>query len=372
MQKKLFYLLIILIFSVINFTFSGVKPDFFVSIISILLFYIIFSLFRRVDIIGILPLITAVSSIIIFSYGIVQKYILFPYYIHSFNSGSILLPENYIERIKTGRIFSIFSLPTVYSYICSILVIILLHMLLKSEKLKKPFWLILILLGIFNLFLAGSFSSVLYITFGTLLYHYFSNLLKKKHIIIFLMSISLLFFSITANRLSEAKKLEPVKLRLSNWNQAVRIISDNPFFGVGLGNYKNIIQKYTRKYEARSIYAHNFILQFSAEVGLFTLLFLLVLLFFYRKKIFQFTTGSVNLYLPLLIITILFNLIDIGIYFFSSAILLTIILSQLYQKKNKPWKISYILLPLISALYLMIFISSQLTSNAEFHLKQKE
>ena len=39
------------------------------------------------------------------------------------------------------------------------------------------------------------------------------------------------------NRNREAKNLEPVKLRLTNWNQAIRMINNNPFFGVGIGNF---------------------------------------------------------------------------------------------------------------------------------------
>ncbi len=372
MFKKIFFIFIVLFIFLLEYSFSIIRVDFIISFLYFFFFFIIFTFLRNYSFKKILPVITGSVSLIIFIYGIVQKYILFPIYLNIFSSGLESLPNAYIERIKTGRIFSIFTLPTQYSFICSILIILIFHYLINSRGVKRVFWTILLLAGFFNLVLSGSFSSVLYIFVGFTMYFYFSGFLKKEYIAPFLMILSLLVFIITGTRFSEAKKLEPIKLRLSNWSQAVRIIKEYPSFGVGMGNYANVIPMYIKSGEARSIYAHNFPLQFIAENGIFVSIFLILILLLNLKKLYSITSESKKIFLPLFSIFILYNLIDIGLYFFSSAIVGVIILSQMYRKENAHNKLVGSVMVIVSILYILISFSSSYTRDGNLLMSQKK
>lgn len=372
MFKKVYLSVFFLFIFILNLSYSSVKSDFFFSFFYFFFFVILFLYLRSFDLGRILPLLTAITSSIIFVYGIVQKYILFPIYLKSFNSGAEFLPKSYIERINTGRIFSIFTLPTLYSFICSILLILIFYFLIKSSKIKKFFWFFLFILGLFNLILTQSFSSILYIFAGFSIYLFSSGSLKKQYLAPFLMVLSLFIFIITGTRFSEAKRLEPVKLRISNWKQSVRMIEDHPYFGVGMGNYKNMISKYIKDDEAKSIYAHNFFLQFVAENGIFLTIFLLFLIIFNLKKWIKTARNPNKILLPIFVIFILYNSIDIGIYFFSSALIGTILLSQMFRSIKPPSRISGIALLLISLIYSSLYISSTYSIDGGLLLNQKK
>jgi O-antigen ligase len=197
-----------------------------------------------------------------------------------------------------------------------------------------------LVLGLINLVLIQSFGGLIYLSVGILIYMFLSGILKFKFLAPILMTL-FLFFSITvALRYSEAKKFEPITLRFSNWVQASRAISSSPFWGVGLGNYESSVSYFTRSYEAKSIYAHNFFLQFFAETGIIIPFFLILLLIFSRKKLIPANPREREtvLYISVFFILLTYNLIDIGFYFFSAGIAAVIVLSQLYPCPAHPEK----------------------------------
>ena len=275
-------------------------------------------------------------AFIIFIYGILQKFVLFPLYLEKLTdmtSEQGVYSQAMIDRIQSGRIFSIFRLPTLYAIICAVFILFIFHYFLKAPVLKSRIsWACLLTLGLFNLVLTQSFGGLVYISAGILTYLLLSGILKFKYLAPILM-ILCLFLSLTiAFRYPEARKMEPVKLRLSNWNQAARAINSSPFPGVGLGNYESTVSYFTLGPEAKSIYAHNFFLQFIAETGIIIPFFLVLLLLFARKKLKPQNPreGEKALYISVFFILLTYNLIDIGFYFFPAGLAGAVVLSQIY------------------------------------------
>lgn len=295
----------------------------------------LFFLLRRFDLSRILRALIAGISSIVFIYGILQKFVLFPIYLNNLKAGGDVYSQAVIARLESGRIFSIFRLPTLYAIICAILILFLFHYFLEARK-HKIAWGLLLVMGLANLVLTQSFGGLIYLSAGIMLYLLLSGILKFKYLAPILM-VLVLFFSITiAFRYSEAKKLEPVTLRLSNWAQAARAVSAAPFWGVGLGNYEAAASYFIRPGEARSVYAHNFFLQFAAETGLLLPLFLGLLLFQARKKLKPPAPRDRRtiLYMSVFCILITYNLIDIGFYFFSAGVTAVVVLSQAYPSRE--------------------------------------
>ncbi len=285
------------------------------------------------------------------------------------DSGISAISKAMRERVESGRIFSIFTLPTLYTFICAVLLLAIFHYLINSKgNGAKIFWIILFLTGIFNLVLTQSFAGILYLLVGFPVYLYLSGRSSLKLLIPLLMTLSVFLFIIIGLRFSEAKKLDPVKLRISNWNQAARMIEARPLFGNGLGNYESKISMFTLPGEARSIYSHNFILQITAEGGLVFILLVLSLIILLRKKLIPEFNKENALYISILFIILLYNLIDIGLYFFSASLLLALVLSQLYRRKAPLPKITVFVTLILMIPQLFIFISSGVRKTGSFHL----
>lgn len=287
----------------------------------------------------------------------------------SLDSGISSISKAMKARIESGRIFSIFSLPTLYTFICVILLLAIFHFLLNSEKTPaKAYWTILFLAGIFNLVLTQSFAGILYLLIGFPIYLHLSGRSNLRFLVPLLMILSVFFFIITGLRFSEAKKLDPLKLRISNWNQAIRIIGTNPLFGIGLGNYESQIAGFTLPGEARSIYSHNFILQITAEGGIIILFLGISLIVLFRKKLIPGLNQENAIYISIISIILLYNLIDIGFYFFSASLLFTLIASQIYRKKSPLPKTAVLATLILLIPQLLIFVSSGMRKSGSFHL----
>ncbi len=372
MTKKIFHIFILLLFITLNFSISSVKIAFAERTLFFLLFYSLFLILRHIDLKRIFLLLTAIISPIIFLYGIVQKYILFPIYLNSMDSGISAYSEAVRARIESGRIFSIFSLPTLYTLICSVLLLAIFHYMISSKRIAlKTFWILLFLAGIFNLVLAQSFAGVLYLVVGFPVYLHFSGKSNLKFLVPFLMLLSMFLFIIIGLRFSEAKKLDPVKLRISNWKQAVRMTGSSPILGVGIGNYEHHISQYILPGEAHSIYSHNFLLQLTSEGGIIALLSLLSLLIIYRKKIIPKINTDNAIYFSILIVIILYNLIDIGFYFFSASLIFILISSQLYKVNTPIPKMATPIAFILIIVQILLFISSGQRRSGSFHLNSR-
>jgi len=333
MKKSGWLLLPAAFFLVVNFAASSIKILFLSRLIYFSFLFLLFLILRRFSLDKILPPIVGGVSVTLFFFGIIQKFVLFPYYLTQLTPGDNFYSRALFTRLKSGRIFSLFALPTLYAIICTILIIFIFHYLLTAKTKKiKVFWALLLAAGLFNLVLTQSFGGLLYFSTGILLYLVLSRILNLRYLVPILMALSLFLFIITALRFSEAKELEPVKLRWSNWAQAGRIIQAAPFWGVGLGNYEAKISSYTLPKEAKSRYAHNFFLQFTAETGLIIPCILLLFILARWKKLKPTDYKEKIVYISVFLVSLLYNTIDIGFYFFSAGIAAVIALSQVYFK----------------------------------------
>ena len=377
MIKSSWYFIPAAFFLLINFLVSSVNVFFFWRLVYFLFFISLFFFLRRFDLNKIIKFSVGGASLIIFFYGIIQKIILFPHYIRTLNPEDNFYSRAIISRVESGRIFSIFSLPALYAIICGIFIIFILHYLISSKN--KIFWGSLLLLGLVNLILTQSFGGLLYLSVGILFYLFMSGILKLKLLAPIVMVISLFFFIVAGLRFSEFKRLEPIKLRVSNWNQSMRIIKTSPLMGIGLGNYEAEISYHVRTGESSSIYSHNFLLQFVSETGLIFSVLILVILFFERKRFKPPDSKNRILYGSAFFILLFYNLLDIGLYFFSAALALIIVLSQIYHNHSdreriqvRGFKPNLVLLLLLGALLTIQNIAAGFQKKGDFLLNQKD
>ena len=362
-------------FFILNFAVSSVKTLFFSRFVYFLFLISLFFFLRRFSLNKILKSTLGGISLIIFGYGIIQKFVLFPYYLKTITPEKDFYIQAVITRIKSGRIFSIFTLPTLYAIVCALLILFILHYLLKSASgTEWVFWSFLLILGLGNLVLTQSFGGTLCLSAGIMLYLILSGIMRLKFLAPAVMILALFFFLITGLRFSEAKKLEPVKLRMSNWTQAARMIGANLYWGQGLGNYESEISNFTYPGEARSIYAHNFFLQFIAESGIFIPFTILVLLFCYRKRLKprDYKKDDKVLYISAFLTLLCYNLIDIGFYFFAAGIAGAICLSQVYPRSSKNLKLNTAVLIFLSVFLLVESISDTFQRRGEYWLNRRD
>ena len=313
----------------LNFSASEVKSLFVVRLVYFLFLLALFFLCARFRLEKILSPICAGIAAILFSYGILQKFILFPWALDRLGSGSSFYSQSMRLRFASGRIFAIFPLPTLYALVCGVLLIFIIHYLYRAHGIGKAFWGILFLLGSCNLVLTQSFGGILFFTAGILFYLFASRIYKIKYLAPLLMVLALVFFVVTALRFSEAQELVPAKLRFANWQQAGRLISSAPLLGVGLGNYETAVPEQVLKGEPASIYAHNFFLQLAAEVGLPLFILLAVISWpILRKSLAGFLRPENVLFSSACILILFFNLFDVGNYFFAAGVSFAVALSQ--------------------------------------------
>ena len=270
-------------------------------------------------------------ALIVFIYGIIQKFYLFPWILGQKGWDQSLYSQGLRVRVASGRIFAIFPLPTLYAMVCGLLLIFIIHYFFKARGWQRIYWFVLLLLGGFNLFLTQSFGGIIFFTVGVLFYLFVARIFKIKYLTPLLMVLALVFFLVTAMRFSEARKLAPLKLRFDNWLQAGRVIAAAPLLGVGLGNYETAVPAYVYPGEPASIYAHNFFLQMAAEIGIFWLLFILLLAMPWLKKNYKkFLQRENALFIALCILILFFNLFDVGNYFFAAGVCFAIAFSQVF------------------------------------------
>ena len=377
MKKDIRVFIAGILFFFVNFSIVSQKARFYEIILTILLLVILFYCFREYDLSNIIRPIIIWTSSIIFIYGLFQKYYIFPSIIKHYTTNDSDFSNAFIERVKTGRIFSIFNLPTLYGIICAILILYIFHYLRenfinKNSNLSKNYLGLLLFTGIYNLVLTQSFGAIIALAIGLFIYLILEQIIGIKYLALIVMATSLIIFIVIGLRYREVKNLEPVKLRLTNWHQAIRMIGNNPFFGVGLGNYATKVSYYTRQGEARSIYTHNFFLQFTAEVGLPLSILLILFIFINRKKIVLIDYKKNKLYIALFAMLLFYNIIDIGFYFIITGIFFSFILSQIYPKQAKNKKLAISLLLICSGLYGLIYLSNNNLTEANIFLNMNK
>jgi tetratricopeptide (TPR) repeat protein len=316
-------------FLLLNFSASEAKGLFFVRLAYFLFLLALFFLCARFRLERILAPISGGMALIVFTYGIIQKFVLFPLVLERIGSGPSFHAQALRTRIASGRVFAIFPLPTLYAMVCGVLLIFIIHYLYRSRGPARLFWALLLFLGAFNLVLTQSFGGIIFFTAGILFYLIVSRVFKAKYLAPLLMVLALVFFLVIALRFSEAREMAPAKLRFANWAQAGRVIASAPALGVGLGNYETAVPAYVFPGEPASIYAHNFFLQMAAEAGLPLFLLLIVVCLPWLKAILpRFLKPENALFASACGLLLFFNLFDVGNFFFAAGISFVVVLSQ--------------------------------------------
>jgi len=297
----------------------------------------VFFLCSRLRLEKILAPISGGIALIVFTYGIVQKFLIFPMILENYRAGPSFYSQALVARASSGRIFSIFPLPTLYAMVCGLLLIFIVHYLHHARGPARIFWGMLLLLGAMNLVLTESFGGILFFTAGILFYLFASRTVRQRILAPLLMVLALVFFLVVALRFSEARELAPAKLRFANWQQAGRVISAAPVLGVGLGNYETTVPPHVKPDEPVSIYAHNFFLQMAAETGLPLLLFLVAIgLAWLKANLPAFLKPENAIFASASVLILLFNVFDIGNYFFAAGVSFAVVFSQVAVLPGKP------------------------------------
>ena len=330
------YLVPAAFFLLLNFSSSEVKGLFFVRLAYFLFLLALFFLCARFRLERILAPISGGIALIVFIYGIIQKFVFFPLILEQVDSGPSFHAQALRARVASGRIFAIFPLPTLYAMVCGLLLIFIIHYLYRARGFARLFWALLLLLGGFNLVLTQSFGGILFFTAGILFYLIASRIFKAKYLALLLMVLALVFFLVTALRFSEAREMTPAKLRFANWAQAGRVIAAAPLLGVGLGNYETAVPAYVYPGEPASIYAHNFFLQMAAEAGLpLFILLIVVCLPLLKKALAGFLRPENALFASACVLILFFNMLDVGNFFFAAGISFVVVFSQLARPDDQ-------------------------------------
>jgi tetratricopeptide (TPR) repeat protein len=313
----------------LNYSASEVKYLFFLRLAYFSLLFFLGVFLSRFRLHKILAPLSGGIALIVFVYGIFQKFFLFPLILGQPGWDQSPYSQALRAKVAAGRIFAIFPLPTLYAMVCGLLLICIIHYFFQARGWQKAYWAGLFLLGGVNLFFTQSFGGIIFFTLGALFYLFVSGVFKFKYLAPLLMVVALLFSLVAGLRFSEARELKPVKLRFANWLQAGRVIAAAPLLGTGLGNYETAVPPQVYPGEPPSIYAHNFFMQMAAETGVPWLLFFLLLAVPWIKKNFRKLLLRDNaLFTSLCILILFFNLFDVGNYFFAAGLCFAIAFSQ--------------------------------------------
>ena len=86
----------------------------------------------------------------------------------------------------------------------------------------------------------------------------------------------------------EQEEESPIKARILRWRGTVEMIKDYPLFGSGPGTYATIFTQYQPPgFGARSFFAHNDYLHFTAELGLFLMAVVVWMIIALYRKAFE-------------------------------------------------------------------------------------
>lgn len=180
-----------------------------------------------------------------------------------------------------------------------------------------------IFLMAFNLYLTKSYGAWLSVG-GVLAFvfwlKYRSLALNKKYLLFPLIIFIVFLFWVGIDKYKQIEKLDErssLASRVMIWKSAGAMIGDNPFFGIGAGNFQNKYLEYQKNFPPYLEWSvpqpHNLFLAFWLEAGLAGLFgFILLLVQFFKdsKKAIMNNRSSGILCLALILYFILHGLVD--------------------------------------------------------------
>lgn len=283
--------------------------------------------------------------------------------------------------LKNRRVSATFSLPTSFAaFQMMTLPFLLYNIRINLSFISKLGYYVILFLTIFSSMLSQSYficiSFLVMIVMVLLLKR--APLSKKLSLLAFaiLIIIAILFSLYVRKDISlNILKANTVKMRLGNWRIAVDIIRNNLLWGVGIGNFHLYYPKFMTTADIETKYAHNFLLQLSAELGILGIFSSLLLLFLLIKSFLKIRKSDENsLFLWAIcsstFIFVAYSLIDISFYFPSIGIYgLLIIAIYIAEHKRLTDLLKHSTIPISNFVKIMIvsLIIIILIHTAQFH-----
>mgnify|MGYP001767612693 CR=1 FL=1 len=154
----------------INFSASQVKGLFLVRLAFFLLLIGVYGACSRFRLDKLLAPVSGGIALIVFAYGIAQKFILFPIMLRQVHAGPSFYSQALAARAASGRVFSLFALPTLFAAVCGVLLIFIVHYLLAARGALRLFWGLLFVMGALNLVLTESLGGIQFLAPAALYY----------------------------------------------------------------------------------------------------------------------------------------------------------------------------------------------------------
>lgn len=143
---------------------------------------------------------------------------------------------------------------------------------------------------------------------------------RKNNYVKFLIGLSVLALVSSIIYVSVLKSgFDSVSERFIWWQTAYLIFKENIFFGCGLGNYSVLFKTFRPELVLNTLYAHNIVLQFLSDLGIFGLIsFISLMVCFYVKVIDKIIEGK-NIYFYVIIslsvtFFIIMNMVDYSFF----------------------------------------------------------
>jgi O-antigen ligase len=155
---------------------------------------------------------------------------------------------------------------------------------------------------------------------------------------------------------NQIEKQSPLQSRAPYWKEAMRAIQERPVFGAGSGTYYLLSKRLQESPGLHSWFAHGFLLEQAAEVGLvgvglIGLLFVATLLHAHRSPLFH---G--------VMLTLLYSMYEMNLNFLIIWLLLWASLGMLYRGQHAYSRPS----PLVSGSLFLLFIFYTISISASF------
>lgn len=209
-----------------------------------------------------------------------------------FNYGALILAyPSWLVNLNGKtimRAFSLFSDPHIFPFYLGLIIPLLIVLTIKNRLISRFFLYFFLLLVLLLSFSRGAYLAIIF-TFLILSFLAFRYLKDKKTALLLVILLIIMFFpkSPFLNRLYSSFDLEEGSNmgRLDMWQKANQIGWQNPWAGIGLGNYSLSVDS-AADYR-NPITAHNFYLDIFSEMGLFAIIVWLLLILVTISQLFQ-------------------------------------------------------------------------------------
>lgn len=189
----------------------------------------------------------------------------------------------YLVGMNKDRAISFFTNPNYLSVYLLIFIPISLGLAAEESLSKGKRFLSVIVFIVSSIALVMALSRGAWL--GTIVALVLFAILKDKRFLLLLLIVALIVpFIVPDNVINRFKSITSINSnmdRINLWSITIEIIKDNPLLGVGIGNFRNIYAEYTEG--KPMIHSHNIFMQFTVELGIPGLLFIIYFIYLLCK-----------------------------------------------------------------------------------------